>query len=194
MPPSLIQLAAMQMFVDFLPIIVFVAVFFTNGIYWATGALIAVMVVQISATWLIKRTVSKMLLISGSIAAVLGGITLVLQEPFFIQLKVTIVNGLFAIAFLGSQLVGEKTLTERIMGHVVEASPALWRQLNLMWVANFGLLAGANLYVVYHYDMETWVIFKIAGAIGLTLLTAVAQAIWLAVATGHKGEPKEEGQ
>ena len=120
----------MQMLVDFLPIIVFFVVYFTFGIYPATAAIIAVMVIQIAVTWLIKRTVSKMLLVSGSLAVVLGGITLVLREPLFIQLKLTVVDGLFAIAFLGSQFIGEKTLTERIMGHVIDAPATLWRQLN----------------------------------------------------------------
>jgi intracellular septation protein len=183
----------MQMLVDFLPVIVFFAVYFTFGIYAATAAIIAVMVVQIAATWFIKRTVSKMLLISGSLVVVLGGITLILRDPVFIQLKLTIVNGLFAVAFLGSQFIGSKTLTERIMGHAIEAPAALWRQLNLIWVANFVVLGVANLYIMYNYDMDTWAIFKTFGTIGLTLVTAIGQAVWLATHTPDKQEANEEG-
>ena len=184
----------MQMLIDFLPVLVFFAVFFIGGIYWATGAIIVVMVVQIAVTWLVKRTVSKMLLISGGLVVVLGSVTLMLREPLFIQLKLTVVNGLFAIAFLGSHFIGKKTLTEHIMGHAIEAPPSLWRQLNLMWVANFAILAVANVYVIYNYDMETWVIFKTAGTIGLTVLTAVTQAIWIAVHLSHKDAAKEESR
>jgi intracellular septation protein len=181
----------MQMLVDFLPVLVFFGVYFTFGIYAATAAIIAVMIVQITATWLIKRTVSKMLLISGALVVVLGGVTLVLREPLFIQLKLTVVNALFAAAFLGSQFIGSKTLTERIMGHAIEAPQALWRQLNLIWVANFAILGIANLYVVYNYDMDTWAIFKTVGTIGLTLVTAIGQAIWIAASTAEKS-PAEE--
>jgi intracellular septation protein len=145
-------------------------------------------------TWLIKRTVSKMLLISGALIVVLGGITLVLREPLFIQLKLTVVNGLFAAAFLGSHFIGNKTLTERIMGHAIEAPPTLWRHLNLMWVANFLILGVANLYVVKNYDMDTWAIFKTAGTIGLTLVTAVAQAVWITVYLSHKRAAEEKGR
>jgi intracellular septation protein len=173
----------MQMFIDFLPVLVFFGVYFTYGIYAATAAIIAVMVVQIAVTWLVKRTVSKMLLISGSLVVVFGGITLVLREPLFIQLKLTVVNALFALAFLISHFVGSKTLTERILGHALEAPATLWRQLNLMWIANFSILAIANVYVIYNYDMDTWAIFKTAGTIGLTLLTVIAQAVWIAVQT-----------
>jgi len=173
----------MQMFIDFLPVLVFFAVYFTFGIYYATAAIIAVMVVQIAITWLVKRTVSKMLLISGALVVLFGGITLVLREPLFIQLKLTVVNGLFALAFLVSHFVGAKTLTERILGHALEAPAPLWRQLNLMWVANFSILAVANLYIIYNYDMDTWAIFKTAGTIGLTLLTVIAQAVWITLQT-----------
>lgn len=183
----------MQMLVDFLPVIVFFVVYFTFGIYAATAAIIAVMLVQIAATWLIKRTVSKMLLVSGSLAVVLGGITLALREPLFIQLKLTVVDGLFAVAFLGSQFIGQKTLTERIMGHVVEAPQTLWRQLNLIWVANFSILAIANIYVVYHYDMDTWTIFKTVGTLGLTLVTAIGQAVWLALHTQNQQGSESKG-
>jgi intracellular septation protein len=184
----------MQMFIDFLPVLVFFVVFFTAGIYWATAAIIAVMVVQIAVTWFVKRTVSKMLLISGGLVVLFGGVTLTLREPIFIQLKFTVVNGLFAIAFLGSHFIGKQTLTERIMGQAMEAPATLWRQLNLMWVANFAILAVANVFVVYNYDMDTWVIFKTAGTIGLTVLTAITQAIWIAVHLSHKDAAKEESR
>lgn len=187
----------MQMFVDFLPVIVFFAAYFTVGIYWATGALIAVLVAQIAITWLVKRTVSKMLLVSGGLAVVLGGITLALRQPIFIQYKLTVVDGLFALVFLGNTLIGLKPLTERAMGHLVEAPAKVWRQLDLSWVVTFGVLASANVYLIYHYDMDTWVIVKTAGTLGLTLLTAVGQAIWISLHGKERAQPeeaKEEGR
>jgi intracellular septation protein len=173
----------MQIVVDFLPVIVFFAVYQFYGIYAATGAIIAVMAAQIIGQWLHKRTVNKMLLVSGALVAVLGGATLWLRSGVFIQWKPTIVNWLFAAAFLGSQFLGEKTLTERAMGHAVELDRQFWRQLNMIWVVNFALLGAANLYVVYRFDEATWVNFKLFGMLGLTLLTAIGQAIWIASRT-----------
>jgi intracellular septation protein len=58
-----------------------------------------------------------------------------------------------------------------------------------MWVANFIILGAANLYVDYNFDENTWVNFKLFGMLGLTLLTAVGQAIWIASRTaGHEQE------
>ncbi len=66
-------------------------------------------------------------------------------------------------------------------------NPPLWRQLNLMWVANFFVLGAANLFVVYHFSEATWVNFKLFGTTALSLLTAVAQAVWISLRT--QGEP-----
>jgi intracellular septation protein len=169
----------MQIVVDFLPVIAFFAVYQFLGIYAATAAIIAVMAIQIAIQFLQKGSVNKMLLVSGILVALFGGATLWLRNGLFIQWKPTIVNWLFALAFLGSQYFGDKTLTERMMGHAVELEARFWRQLNVIWVANFGFLGAANLYVIYNYDEATWVNFKLFGMLGLTLVTAIGQAVWI---------------
>lgn len=173
----------MQLFIDFLPVIIFFVAYKFYGMYVATVAIIVAMTVQISVQWIVQRKVNKMLLVSGALVALLGGITLALRDPLFIQWKPTIVNWLFAAAFLGSQYIGKKTLIERIMGHAIELDAVMWRQLNLMWVANFVFLGAANLYVVYNFSEETWVNFKLFGIFGLTILMAIAQAVWIASRT-----------
>ena len=37
----------------------------------------------------------------------------------------------------------------------------------------------ANLYVVYNYDMDAWVNFKLFGVLGLTIVFIIIQAIYL---------------
>lgn len=179
----------MQLLFDFFPIVVFFVAYWTYGIYAATAAIMVAMVLQIGYQWLRHRKVSKMLLISGGLVVLFGGVTLFLRNPLFIQWKVTIVNWLFGAAFLGSQLVGEKTLTQRIMGHAIELDRRVWRQLNLIWVANFVVLGAANLYVMYNFDEATWVNFKSFGTIGLTLITVIGQAIWISVRAPNAAPP-----
>jgi intracellular septation protein len=168
----------MQLLVDFLPIIVFFGAYKVSGVYVATTAIIGVMTAQIAWQWFRNRTVNKMLLTSGVLVAIFGGATLILR------------NRVFAAAFLGSQFIGEKTLTERVMGHTVELDAALWKQLNMIWVANFAFLGAANLYVVYNYDEATWVNFKLFGMLGLTLLTAIGQALWISARTTDRNLPE----
>jgi intracellular septation protein len=52
-----------------------------------------------------------------------------------------------------------------------------------MWVVFF-LVAGAlNIFVAYRFDEATWVNFKLFGLMGLTLLFALAQGVWIAQKT-----------
>jgi intracellular septation protein len=59
-----------------------------------------------------------------------------------------------------------------------------------MWVVNFLVLGAANIYVVYNFDEATWVNFKLFGMLGLSLLTAVGQAVWISSRTAHSDVEK----
>jgi intracellular septation protein len=178
----------MQLLVDFLPIIAFFGVYKAYGalvsadgaMFAATIAIMIVMTVQISLQWLRKRTVNRMMLISGVLVLVFGSITLLLRDALFIQWKPTILNWLFAFAFLASRFIGKQTLIEKIMGQTIELPQFVWRRLNLMWVANFLLLGAANIYVVYNFSEPAWVNFKLYGMLGLTLLMALVQGFYIA--------------
>jgi intracellular septation protein len=170
----------MQVLVDFLPVIIFFVAYKLYGMYVATAAIMISMTVQIGLQWIIKRTVNKMLLASGVLVLIFGAITIALRNPLFIQWKPTIVNWLFAIAFLGSRYIGPKTLSQRMMEHAIELPATMWRRLNLMWAGNFTFLGLANIYVVYNFSEATWVNFKLYGMLGLTLLMALIQGIWIA--------------
>ena len=133
---------------------------------------------------------------------VLGGATLILKDPFFIKWKPTAVNWMFAIAFLGSQFIGEKPFVKRMMAHAVDLPEAIWMKLNIAWVVFFTAMGFANLYVAFNYDLSTWVDFKTYGMLGLTILFVILQAIFLAkhipeekaVANEEKSTLKEEAE
>jgi intracellular septation protein len=182
----------MQLLFDFFPIIIFFVVFKLYGMYAATAAIMVAMAVQISIQWIRTRTISKMLLVSGLLVGLFGGMTLVLRNPIFIQWKPTIVYALFALAFLGSQFIGDRTIVERIMGHAIQLPSRMWAQLNAIWIANFTILAITNIYVVYNYSEETWVDFKLFGTLGFTLITAVGQAVWIAMNASDQ-QPENNG-
>jgi intracellular septation protein len=181
----------MQLLFDFFPLIVFFVAYRLFGVYVATAAIMIAMAVQVAYQWVRHRKVNTMLLVSALLVAIFGGITLMLRNPLFIQWKVTVVNWLFALAFLGSQIFSEKTLTQRVMGHAIELEPALWRQLNTIWVLNFAVIGALNLFVMYNYDEATWVYFKSWGMIGLSLITALGQAIWISARTSQQSTEKD---
>lgn len=160
----------------------------SDAIYLATLAAILVTLVQVVAAAIIVKKVEKMPLITLALLIVFGGATLALKDPVFIQWKPTAINWLFALVFLGSHLVGDKPLIQRMMGHAIEIREArVWMQLNLAWVGFFVVSGLANIVVApqidpfgLHFSEDTWVDFKLFGLMGMTLAFVIAQAFFLA--------------
>lgn len=170
----------MQLLFDFFPVIAFFVAYKLADIYVATAVIIVAVILQTTVQWVRHRKVSSMSLISGVLVLIFGGLTLLIHDKAFIQWKVTIVNWLFAAAFIGSMLVGERTLIERLLGESVELDRSLWRRLNAAWAVFFIVLGTVNLYVAYNFSENIWVNFKLFGVLGLTLVFALAQGLWLA--------------
>lgn len=183
----------MKFLIDFFPVIAFFVAFYipedrAQGIYLATAAAIAASTIQIAGLWLAKRRVENMHLVTFLLIVVLGGATLVLRDPVFIKWKPTAVNWLFAAVFLGSQFIGAKPLVRRMMEHAVEAPEQVWAPLNLAWVGFFACMGLINLYVAFNFSEEVWVNFKLFGILGLTLLFAVGQALFLSRYMSDSGD------
>ncbi len=180
LPTPIRHLKSVKILFDFFPIALFFVAYKLYDIYVATAVAIAATFVQVGAFWLRHRRFERMHLITLALITVLGGATLIFHNPTFIKWKPTVINGLFALAFLVSQYVGKAPLIRRMMGSAIELPDALWKRLNLAWVGFFIFSAVANLYVAYRYDEATWVNFKLFGLLGLTLIFILAQGVWLA--------------
>jgi len=170
----------MKFLVDFLPIVIFFAVYkYTNDIILATAVLIPATALQIGYTWFKTKTIEKMHIITLVLVLVLGGMTIALNDKTFIQWKPTLVNWLFALGFLGSQFIGKRTVIEMMMSGNIELPKPVWRNLNLSWVAFFIIAGAANLYVAYSFSEDTWVNFKLFGLLGMTFVFVILQGIYM---------------
>lgn len=176
----------MQLLFDLLPVVLFFVAYKLAGIYVATAVLIVGVLVQTAISWLRHRKVSPMLLTSAVLVLVFGGLTLLVHDATFIKWKPTIVNWLFAAAFLASQFIKGPTVVERMMGAQLKLEPALlWTKLNLAWAAFFVAAGTLNLYVAFNYSESAWVNFKLFGLMGLTFVFALAQGVWLSRHAEH---------
>jgi intracellular septation protein len=170
----------MQFLVDLLPVIAFFVAYKLAGIYVATGVLIVGVLAQTAYSWFRHRKVSPMLLTSAVLVLFFGGLTLLIHDPTFIKWKPSIVNWLFAAAFLASRYMSGPTIVQRMLGENVALDDRSWHRLNLAWVGFFIVGGALNLFVAYRYDEATWVNFKLFGLMGLTLAFALAQGVWIA--------------
>ncbi|MDF1762479.1 MAG: septation protein A [Oleibacter sp.] len=192
----------MKLLLDYLPIIVFFLVFkfaaeFIQALApWlsadqlsllesldpmilATAVLIPATVLQILAVKLIWGKVEKMHLITLAIVVLVGTLTLLLRDKTFIQWKPTIVNWIFALAFIGYRLFTGRHLLERMISANLTLPDAIWAKLSAAWVVFFIFSGILNLYVAYNYSDDIWVDFKLFGLLALTVVFIIGQGVYL---------------
>ena len=166
---------------DFFPVLLFFLAYKWQGIFFATGVIIVATLAQVAIQWHRTKTVKPIHLVTAVLVFVFGGLTLLIGDEEWIKWKVTVVNWLLAAGFLTSAIIGpRRTAIERLLGAEIQLPSAVWQRLNAMWVAFFIVLGGLNLYVMYRFDTSTWVDFKFYGVIGLTLVFALVQGVYLA--------------
>ncbi|RMH61183.1 MAG: septation protein A [Zetaproteobacteria bacterium] len=170
----------MKLLSDFLPVLLFFTAYKLYGIYVATAVLIVASLVQTLWHRLHFGRFENNHLITLALVLVFGGATLMLHDELFIKWKPTVINWLFALLFLASRWFGGQSLLERMLGDKIELGQRVWRRLNLAWIAFFIAMGGANLYVAFHFDTDTWVNFKLFGMMGLTFAFIIGQSLYLA--------------
>ena len=174
----------MKFFLDFLPGLAFLIALFIpdnrqEGIYLATKVLIATSFLQIFLGWLITRKIEKQYIVIFLVVLALGSATLLLRDERFIKWKPTVVFCLFSLAFLLSDYIGQRNLTQRLMGQVFNAPQAVWRQANWSFVAFFLLCGATNLLVAWNFSTETWAVFKLFGFLLLNIVYLAGLVMFL---------------
>lgn len=162
-----------------------------DGIFSATAVLMLATTLQVALTWLMTRTVEKKLIWLFLAVIVFGTATLVLRNQLFIQWKPTIFNWGLALVFLGSWIMSEKSLLERMLGDQMELPKQAWSRLNQLWIGNFLLVGGLNLFVAYNYSESDWVSYKLYSAIGFTVVLMILTM--LVIFPHIKDQPDEAG-
>lgn len=168
----------MKQLLDFLPLIIFFAVYKFFDIYIASGALIAATALQLIISYLLYKKLEKMHLITFVMVTVFGSLTLILHDDSFIKWKVTIVYALFAIA-LGVSQIMNKPLLKSMLGKELVVEDKVWARVTWYWVSFFVVCGLINIYVAFSLSQETWVNFKVFGLTALTLINTVLTVFYL---------------
>jgi intracellular septation protein len=169
-----------RVLIDIGPLLVFFLVNFIAPVpsaikvFVATGAFMAAMVAALVFAAVRYRYVSPLLLFSGVMVVVLGGLTIWLHNETFIKVKPTIYYALVAALLTFGLLTGRPFL-KLVLG---SAYPGLdeegWRKLTRNWAIFFAAMAVVNEAVWRNSTTDFWIAFKLWGAIPATLLFAVA--------------------
>ncbi len=177
----------MKLLFDLFPLLIFFGAFKFYDIYLATAAAIIATFIQVTVFWLKNRRFESIHIITLVIITFFGGLTILLRDDVFIKWKPTVVNWLFSGVIVGMLFFTKKSALEYVMGKQIALPNAIWRNLNWAWAGFFLLLGLLNLYVAFYYNLDadsavrtaTWVNFKVFGLLGLTLIFAVGQMLFL---------------
>jgi intracellular septation protein len=198
----------MKLLFDFLPIILFFVAFkvadankaaaaafatshfgfmVSGGIVGAEEApvLLATVVVVIATlaqvTWLLARgkKIDMILWVSLALVVIMGGLTIWLHSETFIKWKPTLLYWVMAAALLIAWLGWRKNLIRTLLGEQLTLPDPIWQRLNWAWAAFFALMGALNLWVAYRFETPTWVNFKLFGIMGMLLVFALGQGLYL---------------
>ena len=181
-----------KLLVDFGPVFVFMIAYNVantyakdQALFIATGAFMAATAAALLYSWLKEKRIPPMIMVSGVIVMVFGGLTLWLQDGLFIKIKPTIVNGLYASVLLGGLLVGTN-VWKLLFSSVFTLPDRVWNILAVRWALWFIFLAILNEVLWraspdafwlqwFDTDAETfWANFKFMGVLPLTIAFALA--------------------
>jgi intracellular septation protein len=134
---------------------------------------------QVAFEYITLRRIDKKTKVIFWVAMLFGGATLIFRNEAFIQWKPTIVNWLFAVGLLSSQIFGKENIIKKMLSDQVDFPNHVWRNLTLGWSFGFFLAGGLNLIVAYNFDLDFWVTYKLVGGFAITLCYMIVTMIYL---------------
>jgi intracellular septation protein len=143
-------------------------------IFVATGIFIVASLVSLALARVLLGHLPRMAIVNAVVVTVFGGLTIALDDAFFIKVKPTIVNALFGCVLLGGLYFG-RSLLALVLETVLQLDEEGWRKLTLRWGLFFFVLAALNEVVWRTQTQDFWVAFKVWGVMPLTMAFALAQ-------------------
>jgi intracellular septation protein len=144
------------------------------SIFAATAVFMIAILVALVISYALTRRLPTMAVVSAVVVLVFGGLTIILADETFIKLKPTIIYLLFAGLLFGG-LVLRKPLLEIVFDQMFHLTEEGWRKLTVRWAIFFVALAVLNEIVWRNFSTDTWVAFKVFGALPLTFVFAMLQ-------------------
>ncbi|MDO5054083.1 MAG: septation protein A [Pasteurella oralis] len=171
----------MKQLLEFIPLILFFAVYKLVGIREAALTLMIATVIQLLILKIKYGRIEKQQLIMGIAVVFFGALTAYFNQLEYLKWKVTIVYAIFALVLLVSQYGFNKNLIKLMLSkdQSLELPEQVWHKLNLGWVVFFILCMLINIYISQYLSDDIWVDFKTFGIIGMTLIATLITGIYI---------------
>ncbi|HRD76140.1 MAG TPA: septation protein IspZ [Hyphomicrobiaceae bacterium] len=160
--------------IDFAPLLAFILAHLYGGLYWATGTLMAAMVLLLPVAYVVLGNISNTQLVTAVLVWVFGALTFWFHDTTFIKLKPTVFNLAFAAFLAGGAWLGKPVL-KLLFGEIFRLTEEGWKILTWRWVGFFCSMALINEIVRMVASDTLWANFKVFGILGLTIAFSIAQ-------------------
>lgn len=179
---------AIKLVLEFMPLGLFFLASTEYGFWVSTAVMMGATVISLAATWWLFRQLALMAIITAITSFVAGGVTLISDDPMYVQMKPTIVGFTFS-AILVTGLILDRPLFKVLLGQNLHLSQQGWRILTWLWLAYFVFISGLNEFIWRNYSWEFWAAFKAFGLMPLTVVYALPQMLLLAKFRPLDNEP-----
>ena len=136
---------------QFLPVIIFFVSYKTTAdLILATSLIIGSVLVCSALEYLVTKTISRMQIFLIAAVLVFGIPTVLLKDPNFIKLKISIVNLLLALAIFVFQVILKKNPFAYLLKKDLPIPDSAYALLSKMWMIFFVFAAGLNIIIAFY--------------------------------------------
>ncbi|HHF6009735.1 TPA: septation protein A [Haemophilus influenzae] len=184
----------MKQLLDFIPLILFFITYKLGGVREAATVLVVATILQIVILKWKYGMVEKQQKIMASAVVFFGLLTAYFNEIRYLQWKMTIINGLFAIVLLVAQFQFKTPLIKKLLGKELQLPEKAWNTLNLGWAIFFIICMLVNIYISHNMSEEAWVDFKSFGIIGMTVIATIISGVYIYRSLPKDGSNSKDGE
>lgn len=163
---------------DYLPIIVFFGYYHFSKhpekLLFATLAMLAVTFVAIVISYILTNKIPKVATFSASILGFFCSLSILFKDDYFIKIKPTIINLIFAFTLFYGYFT-KKLFLAFILGEQIKMRDADWQILSRRWAIFFVALAILNEIIWRNFTTDFWVQFKVFGMMTISMAFTISQ-------------------
>jgi intracellular septation protein len=157
---------------DFGPLLIFFTIYYKSGnnLSAAIPPLIIATLIAVTIMYFVEKKIPYVPLIGAIVISLFGGLTLYFDNPIFIYMKPTIVNIIFAVILIVSNIYFNKNFLKLFLQTAFQLNDEGWKKLNFRWAYFFIFLAILNEIIWRTQPEATWVNFKVWGMLPITII------------------------
>ena len=162
---------------DFAPLLIFFVIYrkTDNDLAAAIPPLIISTLIAVAIIYFVEKKIPLIPLFGAAVIGLFGGLTLYFNNPFFIYVKPTIINLIFAFVLFTSRYFFKKNFLSILLQNAISLHEEGWNKLNNRWALFFIFLALLNEIVWRTQSEALWVSFKVWGILPLTFIFTALQ-------------------